>query len=103
MQWFENVMFYGFKDNSYDPDDEDTNFIPRLAEKALLPKLTGLLEHIWDPLSLKQTVFAVNLVKRLVLDYPTVSAEKKHTQVKPSKTNAAIFNLQATKTLLVVW
>ena len=34
-------MFYGFKDNSYDPDDEDTNFIPRLAEKALLPKLTG--------------------------------------------------------------
>jgi hypothetical protein len=41
MQWFENVMFYGFKDNSYDPDDEDMNFIPRLAEKALVPKLTG--------------------------------------------------------------
>ena len=34
-------MFYGFKDNSYDHDDEDTNFIPRLAEKALVPKLTG--------------------------------------------------------------
>ena len=33
-------MFYGFKDNSYDPD-EDTNFIPRLVDKALLPKLTG--------------------------------------------------------------
>lgn len=41
MQWFEDVMFYGFKDNSYDPDDEDTNFIPRLAEKVLVPKLTG--------------------------------------------------------------
>ena len=43
MRWFEDVMFYGFKDNSYDPDDEDTNFIPRLAEKALVPKLTGFL------------------------------------------------------------
>ena len=41
MHWFEEVMFYGFKDNCFDPDDEDTNFIPRLAEKALLPKLTG--------------------------------------------------------------
>jgi hypothetical protein len=41
MQWFEDVMFYGFKDNSFDPDDEDTNFIPRLAEKVLVPKLTG--------------------------------------------------------------
>lgn len=30
---------------------------------------------------MKQTVLAVNLVKRLVLDYPTVSAEKKPTQV----------------------
>lgn len=41
MIWFENLMFYGFQDNSYDPDDEDTNLIPRMAEKALLPKLTG--------------------------------------------------------------
>ena len=41
MHWFEDVMFYGFKDNSFDPDDEDTNFIPRLAEKVLVPKLTG--------------------------------------------------------------
>lgn len=41
MQWFEDVMFYGVKDNSYDEKDEDTNFIPRLVEKALLPKLTG--------------------------------------------------------------
>ncbi|XP_028411233.1 PAX3- and PAX7-binding protein 1-like [Dendronephthya gigantea] len=80
MQWFEDVMFYGFKDNSYDPDDEDTNFIPRLAEKVLVPKLTALLGDIWDPLSLKQTVFAVNLIKRLVLDYPTISAEKRHTK-----------------------
>lgn len=41
----------------------------------------GLVDHIWDPLSLTQTALAVNLVKRLVLDYPTVSAEKKNTQV----------------------
>ena len=45
MSWFENLMFYGFHDESYDPDDEDTKLIPRLAEKALLPKLTGLIYY----------------------------------------------------------
>lgn len=44
-------------------------------------QILGILGDIWDPLSLKQTIFAVNLVKRLVLDYPTISAEKRHTKV----------------------
>ena len=43
MTWFESLMFYGIQDNSFDPDDEDINLIPRMAEKALLPKLTGPL------------------------------------------------------------
>ena len=42
---------------------------------------TGLLQHVWDPLSTSQTQRVVALIRRLAEDYPTISADNKETQV----------------------
>jgi len=42
---------------------------------VLLPKLTALVERVWDPLSNSQTLRLSHLVRQLVRDYPTVTAE----------------------------
>ena len=46
-----------------------------------MPICTGLFEYVWDPLSTKQSLLAVALVKQLATDYPTVAAQNKATQV----------------------
>lgn len=81
MSWFEILMFFGYREGEEpDPDDEDLQLIPRLVAKVVVPRIAGLLQHVWDPLSTSQTRRVVALIRRLAEDYPTVSAENKETQ-----------------------
>ena len=45
------------------------------------PHLLGLVESVYDPMSSTQTAGLVNVLKRLIVDYPSVNAESKQTQV----------------------
>lgn len=43
---------------------------------------TGLFEHVWDPLSQKQTTLAIKLIRGMAEVYPNFQAQNKTTQVK---------------------
>lgn len=42
----------------------------------------GLFEHVWDPLSQKQTVLAIKLIRGMAEVYPNFHAQDKSTQVR---------------------
>ncbi|XP_067897181.1 PAX3- and PAX7-binding protein 1 isoform X2 [Heterodontus francisci] len=82
MLWFESLLFYGCEEGQ-DPqvEDVDTFLLPSIVEKVVLPKLTGLAENVWDPLSSSQTSRLVKLILKLVEGYPSVvNGENKYTQ-----------------------
>ena len=68
--WFISLMTYGFQEG-HDPsaDDPDTNLIPIIVNKVLLPKVTRLVESCWDPFSYQQTKRLVSLITLLFEDY----------------------------------
>ncbi|XP_051870804.1 PAX3- and PAX7-binding protein 1 [Pristis pectinata] len=82
MLWFESLLFYGCEGGQNPQmDDVDTYLLPAIVEKVVLPKLTGLAEKVWDPLSTSQTSRLVKLLLKLVEGYPSVvNGENKYTQ-----------------------
>lgn len=82
MLWFESLLFYGCEEGENPQiDDVDTYLLPAIVEKVVLPKLTGLAENVWDPLSTSQTSRLVKLLLKLVEGYPSVvNGENKYTQ-----------------------
>ena len=42
----------------------------------------GLFEHVWDPLSQKQTMPAIKLIRGMSEVYPNFHAQDKSTQVR---------------------
>ena len=47
----------------------------------------GLFEHVWDPLSQKQTTLAIKLIRGMAEVYPNFHAQDKTTQVTCVKRN----------------
>jgi len=41
MNWFESVAMFGHTGDEMDKSDDDLNLIPLIAEKIMIPKLTG--------------------------------------------------------------
>ena len=68
--WFLCLMTYGYTE-SQDPsaEDPDTNLIPIIVNKVLLPKVTKLVECCWDPFSTQQTKRLIELLILLFEDY----------------------------------
>ncbi|XP_071491063.1 PAX3- and PAX7-binding protein 1-like [Diadema antillarum] len=80
--WYDVLMFYGFhNEDDFDREDDDIKLIPRIVEKVILPKLSDLIEGVWDPMSTFQTHRLIDTVHQLAQDYPTVSADNKNTQL----------------------
>ena len=50
--------------------------------ELLLCFYIGLFEHVWDPLSQKQTVLAIKLIRGMAEVYPNFHAQDKSTQVR---------------------
>lgn len=75
--WFQHLMLYGFRDSDpTDGNDPDIHMVPELVEQVLLPKLSGMLEFVWDPFSTPQTALVLALVKKLFADYATITADR---------------------------
>ncbi|XP_036920836.1 intron Large complex component GCFC2 isoform X2 [Sturnira hondurensis] len=57
MSWFTSIE--EFMDNSTDDskkeDSSDKKILPTIINKTVIPRLTGFVEFIWDPLSTSQT------------------------------------------------
>ncbi|XP_030850781.1 PAX3- and PAX7-binding protein 1 isoform X1 [Strongylocentrotus purpuratus] len=80
--WYDTLMFYGFRnEDDYDREDDDIKLIPRIIEKIVLPKLSDLVEEVWDPMSTLQTHRLIDTLHQLAQDYPTISADNKNTQL----------------------
>ncbi|KAH9508979.1 PAX3- and PAX7-binding protein 1 [Bulinus truncatus] len=78
-EWFNSLVFLGFREGEHtDVSDDDLKLLPSIVEKLILPKLTFLVENVWDPLSTTQTARLVNLTLKLTRDYPTVHALNKN-------------------------
>lgn len=62
-----------------DETDPDLELVPDLVELAILPKVAGVAEFVWDPTSTRQSTRLRELVRELN-EYPSVSLERKPTQ-----------------------
>ncbi|CAF2222603.1 unnamed protein product [Rotaria magnacalcarata] len=78
-QWYQDLLFYGVKDG-YNAD-ENFQFIPLTIEKVMLPKLTSIIENIYDPLSAKQTKSLVKTIENIFQTYPTMTDDCKNVQI----------------------
>jgi GC-rich sequence DNA-binding factor len=97
MYWYQTLMIYGCQNNSQDPTSPDNKLMPSLVEKTVVHKLISkcrmvylfrtqfsspaLVEDVWDPLSMKQSLRLASLVRKLVQEYPVINAENKTSQV----------------------
>lgn len=73
--WYRGSVLYGRQPSETESslaEDPDVRLIPTLIEKIVLPKLTVLIEQVWDPLSTTQTLKLVRLINRLGRDYPSL-------------------------------
>lgn len=83
MNWYETLMFYGFEESAGIDSlrrDNDANLVPMVVDRIVIPKMTGIVEDVWDPMSTSQTLRLVRLIKKLVEEYPTVSGSSKNTK-----------------------
>lgn len=79
MEWYKTIMKYGYKVNETEADladDPDVRLMPTLVEKIILPKLMEFIEE-WDPVSSTQNIRLVNLLRRLIRDYPSLKPTSK--------------------------
>ncbi|XP_013061045.2 PAX3- and PAX7-binding protein 1-like [Biomphalaria glabrata] len=77
--WFNSLVFLGFREGEpIEKSDDDLKLLPSIVEKLILPKLTFLVDNVWDPISTTQTARLVNLTQKLTRDYPSVHALNKN-------------------------
>ncbi|ESO13113.1 hypothetical protein HELRODRAFT_93667 [Helobdella robusta] len=67
-------------DDAGDEEDMDIKLIPNIVDKLLLPRINGLVESVWDPMSLQQTTNLSNVIKQVTVDYPIEAAQSKSLQ-----------------------
>jgi len=78
-KWYQDLLFYGVKDGRN--EDEDFQLIPIIIEKIIIPKLTSIIENIYDPLSLKQTTNLVKIIENIFQTYPTMTDDSKTVKI----------------------
>ncbi|GFO12653.1 pax3- and pax7-binding protein 1 [Plakobranchus ocellatus] len=77
--WYDTLIFMGFRDGEkIDRTDDDLKILPSVVDKLIIPKLTFLVQDVWDPLSTTQTARLVNLTMKLTRDYPSINADSKN-------------------------
>jgi GC-rich sequence DNA-binding factor len=60
LPWFNALVFFGVRDGVEPPPlDPDAMLVPDLVELTVLPKLAGLLEFVYDPLSSSQVCVCI--------------------------------------------
>jgi hypothetical protein len=67
--WAAHLVEYGVLNGKDDPDDQDNNLVPHLVDEVVVPKLAGIMEFVWNPLSYRQSKRAKEHVTTM-LEYP---------------------------------
>ncbi|XP_063971930.1 PAX3- and PAX7-binding protein 1 [Diachasmimorpha longicaudata] len=83
-KWYNSLLLYALDKGETEETlrcDSDVRLIPRAMEKIVLPKLTSIVETIWDPMSTSQTLKLVGTVSRLIRDYPNLNNTCKNLEI----------------------
>lgn len=73
LEWYRTLALYGLHDDETETSlakDPDTNLIPTIVEKVIIPRLTLLVDRCWDPLSSSQTLRLVGVIGRYIRRFP---------------------------------
>jgi GC-rich sequence DNA-binding factor len=67
MHWYQVLFNYGLgsQQEDYDENDEDSQLIPSLVEKVVIPKVKTLLATVWNPTSRTQNLRGLELIKEM--------------------------------------
>ncbi|XP_043280862.1 PAX3- and PAX7-binding protein 1 isoform X2 [Venturia canescens] len=79
-KWYNALLLYALDQHETESSlrrDPDVKIIPMTIEKVVVPKLTLIVEKIWDPMSTSQTLRLVGTVSRLIRDNPTLNDTSK--------------------------
>lgn len=62
MDWFKILVNYGVDSDGYiDPKDGDSQLIPSIVKKLVLPKIVKVVGHIWNSRSSEQVQFHISI------------------------------------------
>uniref|UniRef100_W5UEX3 GC-rich sequence DNA-binding factor 2 n=1 Tax=Ictalurus punctatus TaxID=7998 RepID=W5UEX3_ICTPU len=81
LPWYSAVEKFCHGQGYEESENADEKTLPAIIEKAILPKIRGFVELVWDPLSLHQSQCLSSLCKRIQEDYGVFDGE----QSKPVK------------------
>uniref|UniRef100_A0A1B6ETX4 GCF C-terminal domain-containing protein n=2 Tax=Cuerna arida TaxID=1464854 RepID=A0A1B6ETX4_9HEMI len=79
-RWNQQLLLYNIRDNETEDllrADPDLELVPKCVEKIIIPKLDQLVGVQWDPMSRSQSLTLVNVVTKLLQDYPTLGPNSK--------------------------
>ncbi|CAF0845968.1 unnamed protein product [Didymodactylos carnosus] len=78
--WYSELVLYGIGNEQDISDDQSVQLVPLIVEKIIIPKLTAIIENLYDPMSTKQTNALVKTIETLFQMYPTMNDESKAVQ-----------------------
>ncbi|XP_034163987.2 GC-rich sequence DNA-binding factor 2 [Pangasianodon hypophthalmus] len=81
LPWYSAVEKFCHGQGYEESENVDEKTLPAIVEKAILPKIRGFVELVWDPLSLQESQCLTSLCKRIQEDYCVFDGE----QSKPVK------------------
>ncbi|XP_011870465.1 PREDICTED: PAX3- and PAX7-binding protein 1 [Vollenhovia emeryi] len=79
-KWYNALLLYALDSKETEESlkqDPDVRLIPSTIEKIVIPKLTSIIEKIWDPMSTSQTLRLVGTINRFVKEYPNLNDTSK--------------------------
>ncbi|KAL0100277.1 hypothetical protein PUN28_019575 [Cardiocondyla obscurior] len=79
-KWYNTLLLYALNSKETEESlkrDPDVRLIPSTIEKVVIPKLTSIIEKIWDPMSTSQTLRLVGAINRLIKEYPNLNDTSK--------------------------
>ncbi|XP_010211572.1 PREDICTED: GC-rich sequence DNA-binding factor 2, partial [Tinamus guttatus] len=94
MPWFRAIEEFSDAENvpGSKGDDPDQTVLPRVIEKTILPKITGFIKNVWDPLSTAQTKNLVQLCNSIF--EKQVSSKSERGQAKEDLINAVVLRMK---------
>eukprot|EP00063_Salmo_salar_P077105 XP_014051940.1 PREDICTED: GC-rich sequence DNA-binding factor 2-like isoform X1 [Salmo salar] len=76
LPWYSAVETFCHGLGYQEAEHTDRKTLPAIIEKTLLPKIQGIVELVWDPLSSRQSVCLSELCRRLQDDYSLFEGEQ---------------------------
>ncbi|XP_025948109.2 intron Large complex component GCFC2 isoform X2 [Dromaius novaehollandiae] len=93
--WFRAIEEFSDAKNvsgSKGDDDPDKTVLPRVIEKTILPKITGFIKNVWDPLSSSQTKNLVQLCNSIF--EKQVPSKNEHSQAREDLINVVVLRMK---------